>query len=166
MARFRVGWQLPLLSLVAITTLVCPRVVLGKSSRRRTTSYQLSIDGEANIVPQRRHRYHHHHNRQIHQIHQIHHHHQFQLSTLRGGASGQLVDGAYKWCGNLKAPAALVAGAIVKTVYDFAARGISTDDDAGDSPRYTRFVKRLTQLLLISAFAMQIVSIFVSTVTS
>lgn len=88
-------------------------------------------------------------------------------TSLRGGAVvgelSDLVEGAYDWCTNLGAPAALIAGAVIATLYD-----VMKDDDLdikpGDSA-WIRFCKRLSLLLLISAFALEVLSIFVTTVT-
>lgn len=87
------------------------------------------------------------------------------LLTLRGGASSeeaQLVDGAYSWLTNLGAPSALVAGAVVATLYESMGEG-NLDIEKADS-RIVRVAKKVTRLLLLSAFIQQIVCIFVSTV--
>jgi hypothetical protein len=70
---------------------------------------------------------------------------------------------AYDWCVNLGAPAALVAGAVVATLYENV-RGGALDVYQGDSA-YTVLAKKLTNILLLSAFGFQIMSIFVTTVT-
>jgi hypothetical protein len=86
------------------------------------------------------------------------------LVTLRGGVvTDELVTAAYDWCINLGAPAALVAGAVVATLYENV-RGGGMDVEKDDS-QYGRFAKKLTNMLLLSAFALQIISIFVTTVT-
>jgi hypothetical protein len=90
------------------------------------------------------------------------------LHTLRGGGAGQVLDidelvgDAYDWCNNLGAPAALVAGAVIATLYENF-RGGQLELHPGDTP-YVMAAKKLTNMLLLSAFAMQIVSIFVTTV--
>ena len=74
-----------------------------------------------------------------------------------------LIEGAYGWCGDLGAPAALVAGAVVATLYDNMHSG---DLEMSDSDsRLVRVGKLVTRLLLLSAFAMETLSIFVTTVT-
>lgn len=74
-----------------------------------------------------------------------------------------LIEGAYGWCGDLGAPSALVAGAVVATLYDNMHSG---DLEMSDSDsRLVRFGKIVTRLLLLSAFAMETLSIFVTTVT-
>ena len=86
------------------------------------------------------------------------------LITLRGGGAVEdLVGPAYDWCMNLGAPAALVAGAVVATLYENV-RGGALEIRKGDSA-YNKLAKKLTTLLLLTAFAFQIVSIFVTTVT-
>ncbi len=87
------------------------------------------------------------------------------LQTLRGGGDvdiDELVGDAYDWCNNLGAPAALVAGAVIATLYENI-RGGQLELHKGDTP-YIMAAKKLTNMLFLSAFAMQIVSIFVTTV--
>ena len=92
------------------------------------------------------------------------------LRTLRGGAGAggnvldidELVGDAYDWCNNLGAPAALVAGAVLATLYENF-RGGQLELHRGDT-HYIMAAKKLTNMLLLSAFAMQIVSIVVTTV--
>jgi hypothetical protein len=69
---------------------------------------------------------------------------------------------AYDWCVNLGAPAALVAGAVVATLYENVRGGAL--DVYQDDPAYTVFAKKATNVLLLSAFGLQIISIFVTTV--
>lgn len=68
---------------------------------------------------------------------------------------------AFEWCSNLGAPAALVAGAVLATLSQ--TRGdlapCSTD------PKWVRLSKKTCRALLLSSFAMEIVCIFVTTVT-
>jgi hypothetical protein len=74
-----------------------------------------------------------------------------------------LIEGAYSWCCNLGAPSALVAGAVVATLYENMHSG-----DLELSERDSKWVqlgKKLTRLLLLSAFMMETLSIFVTTVT-
>ena len=68
---------------------------------------------------------------------------------------------AWEWTACLGAPAALVAGAVLVTLSE-------TREDM--APRKTdkkwiRIVKQVTRFLLMSSFALEVVSIFVSTVT-
>jgi hypothetical protein len=85
------------------------------------------------------------------------------LLTLRGGGTDELVGAAYDWCMNLGGPAALVAGAVIATLYENV-RGGALEVRKGDS-KYASFAKRLTSILLLSAFGFLVVSIFVTTVT-
>lgn len=89
------------------------------------------------------------------------------LISMRGGGGGANVDDfvedAYDWCINLGAPAALIAGAVIGTLYENA-RGGQLELRVGDTP-YVKGAKKLTSILLLSAFALQIISIFVTTVT-
>jgi hypothetical protein len=84
------------------------------------------------------------------------------LVTLRGGGE-EFIDLAYGWCVNLGAPAALVAGAVIATIYENI-RGGDLEVKRGDTT-YVKYAKKLTTFLLMTAFGLQIVSIFVTTVT-
>ena len=101
------------------------------------------------------------------------------------GEAGEIADNvssAYDWCVNLGAPSALVAGAVIATMYEYIGSGALEDDDeeeedsdsktTNQSPRisnktlwWIRFGRRLTRVLLLSAFALEMISIFVTTVT-
>ena len=81
----------------------------------------------------------------------------------RGGEVSDLVQGAYDWCTNLGAPAALVAGAVIATIYETLNSG-SLDPKDSDT-RLIRIAKRVTRFLLLSAFALEVMSIFMTTVT-
>jgi hypothetical protein len=91
------------------------------------------------------------------------------VSNLRGGGIltheqyQEFIDGAYGWCCNLGAPSALVAGAVVATLYENMHSGdlevVETDT------RSVQAGKKVTRLLLLSAFALETLSIFVTTVT-
>lgn len=83
---------------------------------------------------------------------------------LRGGEVSELATGAYEWCVNLGGPSALVAGAVVATIYENIGSG-ALDIDAQKDKKWVKFGKRVTRLLLLSAFAFEILSIFVTTVT-
>jgi len=68
---------------------------------------------------------------------------------------------AWEWTANLGAPAALVAGAVLVTLTetreDFAPRKLDA--------HWVRVCKQVTRFLLLSSFALEVVSIFVSTMT-
>lgn len=85
------------------------------------------------------------------------------LLVLRGGEVSDLVETAYDWSINLGAPAALVAGAVIATIYENRSSG-DLDIYPGDN-RLTKASKKLTRILLLSAFALEIMSIFVTTIT-
>jgi hypothetical protein len=90
------------------------------------------------------------------------------LVTLRGGGGGggggsELAELAYAWCMNLGQPAALVAGAVVATIYENI-RGAELEVRP-DDVNYAKHAKRGTTFLLMTAFALQIICIFVTTVT-
>jgi len=84
------------------------------------------------------------------------------LATLRGGGDEiEIASNAFEWCANLGAPAALVGGAVLATLAE------TREDMAprkSDTP-LTRLKKKIARFLLLSAFALEIVSIFVTTVT-
>jgi hypothetical protein len=83
---------------------------------------------------------------------------------LRGGGDvNEFTDEAYDWCVNLGSPAALIAGAVIAILYENA-RGGQLELRRGDS-RYVKFAKKMTSTLLLSAFALEIIAIFVTTVT-
>lgn len=68
---------------------------------------------------------------------------------------------AFEWCSNLGAPSALVAGAVLATLSQ-------TREDLSPcrtDPQWVRIAKKLCRALLLSRFAMEIVCIFVTTVT-
>ena len=95
------------------------------------------------------------------------------VAVLRGGSSGSIVDSApdiehliddaYSWCCSLGAPSALVAAAVVATIYENMHSG-DLEIDKSDGP-WVQLGKKLTRLLLLSAFALETLSIFVTTVT-
>ena len=86
------------------------------------------------------------------------------LVNVRGGGDiDDIVDDAYDWCINLGAPAALVAGAVIATLYENLHSG-QLELHKGDS-MYIMAAKKTTSILLLSAFAFEIVCIFVTTVT-
>ena len=86
---------------------------------------------------------------------------------LRAGAPAavevsDIVTSAYEWCINLGNPSALVAGAVIATIYETMNSG-DLDIAKIDRP-IVRFGKRLTRVLLLSAFAFEVISIFTTTV--
>lgn len=68
---------------------------------------------------------------------------------------------AFDWLANLGAPAALVAGAVLQTLSDEKDQLKTLRADA----RWVKIAKRTAHLLLISSFALNILSIFATTVT-
>lgn len=70
---------------------------------------------------------------------------------------------AYDWCVNLGAPAALVAVAVVATLYENVRFGALDVYQSGSF--YCVLAKKFYNILLLSAFGFQIMSIFVTTVT-
>lgn len=83
--------------------------------------------------------------------------------NLRGGEVSEIASAAYDWCINLGNPSALVAGAVVATMYECIRSGDLEIQD--DDTKTVRFAKRFTRVLLLSAFALEVMSIFVVTVT-
>eukprot|EP00977_Amphora_coffeiformis_P007965 scaffold1793_cov173-Amphora_coffeaeformis.AAC.20 len=83
--------------------------------------------------------------------------------ALRGGEVSEIVTSAYDWCTNLGNPSALVAGAVVATMYENIGSGDLEIEE--QDTKVVRFGKRLTRVLLLSAFALEVMSIFVCTVT-
>lgn len=90
------------------------------------------------------------------------------VSTIRGGAFGdwdasELVSSSNDWCVNLGAPAALVAGAVIASIYEFdKEENLELSKNDG---KVITLLKKLTKILLVSAFALEVLSIFVTTVT-
>jgi hypothetical protein len=66
---------------------------------------------------------------------------------------------AFDWCSNLGAPAALVGGAVLATLIE------TRKDLAPHKNDKYRIRKQITRVLLLSAFALEIMSIFATTVT-
>jgi hypothetical protein len=87
--------------------------------------------------------------------------------SLRGGSAvadtAQLVEQAYGWATNLGAPAALVAGAVIATLYETLSSG-SLDVNETTDPKWVQVAKKATRILLVSAFIMQTICIFCTTV--
>lgn len=89
-------------------------------------------------------------------------------SVLRAGAGGALptndvVYQCFEWACNLGAPAALVAGAVIATIYENLSSG-DLGPKAEDS-FLTGFAKKSVVVLLLSSFILQIISIFSTTIT-
>jgi hypothetical protein len=68
---------------------------------------------------------------------------------------------AWEWTANLGAPAALVAGAVLVTLSENRVDMAPRRQDR----KWIRLVKQTCRFLLLSSFALEVVSIFVSTVT-
>lgn len=83
---------------------------------------------------------------------------------VRGGGAdvAQLVDLAYEWAVGLGAPAALVAGAVIATLYESMSSG-HLDIEPKDKS-WVKMAKKMTRLLLVTAFILQIVCIFCTTI--
>ena len=69
---------------------------------------------------------------------------------------------AFDWAANMGAPSALVAGAVLVTVSELRAKGIRLKKK--DS-KTIRCLKQSMRFLLLTAFALEVVAIFVSTMT-
>ena len=68
---------------------------------------------------------------------------------------------AWEWTANIGAPAALVAGAVLVTLSE-------TREDTSPQPtdqNWARLLKRSMPFLLLSSFALEVIAIFVSTMT-
>jgi hypothetical protein len=85
------------------------------------------------------------------------------LLSIRGGGGADLemAGTAFDWCANLGAPAALVGGAVLVTLSETREGMAPKRRDS----RRTRLVKQVQRFLLVSAFALEIISIFATTVT-
>lgn len=85
------------------------------------------------------------------------------LTTIRGGSAADLemAGGAFDWCANLGAPAALVGGAVLATLAETREEMAPKRRDS----QKQRLVKQVQRFLLLSAFALEIISIFATTVT-
>jgi len=82
--------------------------------------------------------------------------------VTRGGADAlEMSTEAFEWCANLGAPAALVGGAVLATLSETREFLAPRKQDS----RRIRISKQLTRLLLLSAFALELISIFATTVT-
>jgi cytochrome bd-type quinol oxidase subunit 2 len=85
------------------------------------------------------------------------------ITALRGGELSDLVEFSYEWCTNLGNPAALVAGAVIATIYETMKSG-SLSITRRDS-RQIQSAKKCVRFLLLSAFALETMTIFSTTIT-
>ena len=83
---------------------------------------------------------------------------------IRGGEVevSDLVDHSFEWVSNLGAPSALVAGAVIGTLYENMRSG-DLELLEGDT-KTVKLCKQATHTLLLSAFVLEVVCIFVTTV--
>ena len=81
--------------------------------------------------------------------------------AVRGGGDDSLCYTAWEWMANLGAPAALVGGAALASFYELRP---ALEPHPGDK-RGMRAAKKAVFFLLLSAFASEISSVFVTTVT-
>ena len=88
----------------------------------------------------------------------------FASTAVATTSANELALLAADWCVYLGAPAALVAGSTVVTLYQNVRQG-ALDVFEDDTP-YVAFAKKVTNVLLVCAFGLQIVSIFVTSVTA
>ena len=84
------------------------------------------------------------------------------VSLRGGGRNDDFVDDAFAWVCNLGAPAALVAGAVIATLYESMAEG-SLDVEKADKA-WVRLAKKVTRLLLLTAFIFEVICIFCTTI--
>lgn len=82
-------------------------------------------------------------------------------TDLQAGSIDDLIKDAFEWNANLGAPAALVAGAVIATFSDKREELTSTPSDA----KWVKISKSLCRFLLLSSFCLQVMCIFVTTVT-
>mmetsp|Transcript_13635 Transcript_13635/g.20760 ORF Transcript_13635/g.20760 Transcript_13635/m.20760 type:complete len:299 (-) Transcript_13635:212-1108(-) len=83
-----------------------------------------------------------------------------ELSNLFYDSTSTAFD-SWEWTANLGAPAALVAGAVLATMAETREEYAPQKSDT----KWVRFFKKLCRFMLFSSFALEVVSIFVSTVT-
>jgi hypothetical protein len=77
------------------------------------------------------------------------------------GVDAQLLFDTWEWTAGLGAPAALVAGAVLATMYESREEMSPRKSDT----RWIRIAKKACRFLLLSSFGLEVVSIFVTTVT-
>ncbi|KAL7572259.1 hypothetical protein ACA910_011787 [Epithemia clementina (nom. ined.)] len=88
------------------------------------------------------------------------------LAIVASGGAGDVAEiliQAYEWNINLGNPSALVAGAVIATIYETMGSGAM--DVRKKDTKWVKLGKRMTRVLLLSAFAFEVLSIFVTTVT-
>ena len=68
---------------------------------------------------------------------------------------------AWEWTSNMGAPSALIAAAVLVTLSETRISSVPKRDDK----RWVRFTKRMMRFLLMSAFALEVASIFVGNMT-
>ena len=68
---------------------------------------------------------------------------------------------AWEWTSNMGAPSALIAAAVLVTLSETRISSVPQRDDK----RWVRFTKRMMRFLLMSAFALEVASIFVGNMT-
>jgi len=91
-----------------------------------------------------------------------------QALLLRGGSTfpeaSELASGAVDWCNNLGAPAALVAGAVIATMYE----GVRSEElqVSKTDAQWIAVAKKVEKMMLMFSFALEVMSIFVTTVTA
>jgi len=83
-----------------------------------------------------------------------------ELSNLLYDSTSTAFD-SWEWTANLGAPAALVAGAVLATMAETREDHVPQKSDA----KWVRLFKKLCRFMLFSSFALEVISIFVSTVT-
>jgi hypothetical protein len=88
------------------------------------------------------------------------------IKRLRGGSVDpkEIVAGSNGWLMSLGSPAALVAGAVLASLYELN-RNDSLDLEEYKDSKLVIFGKKCSKLLLVSAFAMELICIFVIMVT-
>jgi hypothetical protein len=86
--------------------------------------------------------------------------HAIELASLLYDSTSTAFD-AWEWTANLGAPAALVAGAVLVTLSENRVDMAPRRQDK----KWIRLLKQTCRFLLLSSFALEVVSIFVSTVT-
>ena len=70
---------------------------------------------------------------------------------------------AYEWTANYAAPASLVAGAVIASFYDV--ENDATMDAHVEDHAWVRVAKKGVKLLLMSAFALELLTVFITTIT-
>lgn len=86
------------------------------------------------------------------------------VANIRGGEvdASRIVNDSYGWLMSLGAPSALVAGAVIGSLYEFN-RNDNLELERKDGT-LVKTAKKIAKLLLVFAFALELLSIFVVTV--